>query len=384
MLDGWRALLPPALALLVVLAGCNGPQSVSSSPTEKATVDIDSNSMPAGTETHRSTSSPTSDARSVPEGIENVNLSDQQREQVHTTMADFYEKLPDEQSERRETVIDVAERICGNYTDFEESVDVAAVADGDIQRARHNIRRADFAVQMINEHFTDNIDRSALTKLRSGSADAARYAPLYASYNQMAEDACRVERTQNDQAIEDFQTSALYFGVEMALIQSGVFYKPAFGTTRAISNNLALSRIRFLCGDRCYALALSEIHWGLRGTPLGLLNYYKENTEGINPSSDQFETTLRFVINQQGEEYRESIVADCAGSIADEASEAVDNPREKSEELVDSATGLIGDSSDTETKTEGGLDAALLSLRNCGTEAPRSYEGPTDIQGTSR
>lgn len=215
-------------------------------------------------------------------GIKQVSLSSHEEQQVESTMANYYEKLPSNHPERRKQTVAAATKLCNFDQNYSGALNVSTAGVNASSNISTKIHRFDYAAQITNEHFNDELDRTAISKTRNVAGDVGKYAPLAASYNQMAKDACAVKASSTNETIESFYKSSLYFGVEFSLIQAGVFYKPAFAGTRYISNTAGLYRIRSLCGNRCYALALSEVHWGLRATPIGLANYINRNNENLS------------------------------------------------------------------------------------------------------
>jgi hypothetical protein len=183
----------------------------------------------------------------------------------------MYEQVPSNRSERRETSVEAATDICRfhrNHTDTNASEAIPAAG----KQAKNVARRAHFAGQIANERMGADVPLTPLRTFRSGTGDATKYLPLIGSYATVAETACQASQNQTADSIRAFHVSMVMFAVDATLISSGGFYRPAFAGTRAITNSantVGLYRLRYLCGDRCWALAMSEIHWGLRGTMRG-------------------------------------------------------------------------------------------------------------------
>ncbi|ELZ20820.1 hypothetical protein C475_19513 [Halosimplex carlsbadense 2-9-1] len=150
----------------------------------------------------------------------------------------------------------------------------------------HAVRRAHFAAQIVQE-----IDGNAPVKIfgdvRAITGDVAKYAPLIGSYNRMADTACAAAEQRTDAALVEYKTATLMFGVDAMLVTTGAFYKPAFAGTRFLTNKasqVGLYRLRYVCGNRCWALGMSEVHVGLRAGMLTTTsNVLRKSTEmGIN------------------------------------------------------------------------------------------------------
>ncbi|WP_157525722.1 hypothetical protein [Halorientalis sp. IM1011] len=288
--------------------------------------------------------------------VETVKLSSQEEKQVEATTSNYFEKLPSTQSARQTETIEAATKLCNYNQQFSETINFSETADN-ASKVESLSRRADFGVQIINEHFNDRLDRSATNEIRQAAGDVAKYAPLAASYNKMVEDGCAVKENPTNATMEDFYTSSLYFGVEFTMVQMGVFYQPAFTGTRIVSNTVGLYRIRQLCGNRCYALAMSEIHWGLRGAPSGVMGYLRENQDRGNLSVQVDNVNMTAVMAAQGQEYSKSAIKQCG--TGKETSDQ--KPSEKG--IGEKVGGLVEEGTQRfENETNISIDGAIPSL----------------------
>ncbi|WP_148286724.1 hypothetical protein [Halarchaeum acidiphilum] len=167
-------------------------------------------------------------------------------------------------------------------------------------------RRLDYGTQIVREHFTSDVPRAE--ELRSVAGKAAKYTPLVGSYNRMADAACTVrnaseEGNVSDRALRRYYVSTLVFGVDALLLADGAFYKPAFAGTRYVTNRaseVGLYRLRYVLGDRAWALGMSEIHVTLRGSMFGLADQamMTAGEMGLNVSAHDVDWT--YIAEAQG------------------------------------------------------------------------------------
>lgn len=151
----------------------------------------------------------------------------------------------------------------------------------------------------------------------------------------------------------------MMFGVDALLISTGAFYQPAFVGTRLATNKasqVGLYRLRYVCGDRCWALAMSEVHVTLRGSMLtGTSNLMRQAGEiGANLSREDLEA----VANEHGtdvdrmlEDVDSSTAADVLDSVPEDvntsaASDALDSASENLTECRDAVRDADDDEDD--------------------------------------
>ncbi len=146
-----------------------------------------------------------------------------------------------------------------------------------------------------------SVEQTGFNQLRDGVGKVTKYVPLLGSYNDLAQKACLASKERTNESIEEFHIAALMFGVDAALVAGTVYYQPAFAGTRFVANSaskLGLYRLRYLCGNRCWALAMSEVHWAMRGTMLGLTSNL--GSKAVKMGIEFSKEDVRFALREQG------------------------------------------------------------------------------------
>jgi hypothetical protein len=189
-----------------------------------------------------------------------------------------------------------------------------------------------------------------LGDVRSGVSDVTKYAPLLASYNQMAAKSCLASEERTDEALEEYQVALLMFGVDAMLVSTGAFYRPAFAGTRFVTNSaskVGLYRLRYLCGNRCWALGMSEIHVTLRGSMLTVTsNLARESLEmGVQLSRSDLEAVAEahdVEVDRVVESGNISIDRSILENTSSEVENCSDQFVSKGEEAIEDADGGSG------------------------------------------
>jgi len=325
-----------ALVVVVVLAGCSSPLSFSGEGTPSESDQPLESGLRSG---------------QLPTGIDSVSLSSGQRSELTTLSANFYEKLPAGEDERRKQTLTAAEELCQRHRQLGGAVNVTRIAEEETPELVHNrSRRAEIAIDVIHARFNERLDRERIVhRLETTERYAIAAVPLFLSYNRMADDACVAAETRSDAAIEAFYFSAFYFGLEAFLIASGAGYEPSYRTTKFVANqSTTIYRASVVC-EYCDVLAPSEIHTQIADRPQSLATYVRERFGDSRISFGGTTTQWRYILQQQGVSYARAVLRDCPGELADSVSEenaddAVEWVREQGEEA---ANGTIPDVSDS-------------------------------------
>lgn len=255
-------LIAVAVAAMLVLAGC-ATQSSTQAPVAGGGSYDSTASVPTTTAT------PTQQLEAVANETEpgGANLSHRSQLRAEQLMRSFYSELPENESERQAVGLDAARATCEVYQNISDTADLQAAQEGG-SLSKDIARRIAYSTQISNEQFTDAIPTHSASTLRSITDDATKYVPLVTSYRSMSECACDAVETNTTEDLREFYTAALVFGVDTLLVSTGAFYQPAFRATGFATNKasqLGLYRLRYVTGNRGWALGMSEAHWAIRG-----------------------------------------------------------------------------------------------------------------------
>jgi hypothetical protein len=231
-----------------------------------------------------------------------ANLSQQARVRAEDLATSFFEDLPENKTERRQTGFEAANATCAIYRDAESITDTREISEtGGLTKEAG--RRISFASQIANEQFSEEIPTHTPKSLRQTTKDATNYVPLVSSYQAMSESACRATEERTDEALKDYYTATLVFGVDTMLVSTGAFYEPAFAGTRLVTNHasqIGLYRLRYLIGNRGWALAMSEVHWALRGSMLNTVSGLTEEAASMGWDLNEDGADVQLVAQVQG------------------------------------------------------------------------------------
>lgn len=370
-----------AVAAMLVLAGC----STGSNPGIGASVE---SQEPTTVTVVSEESSETIDPEYGPEDGQNLTeysndlgsdaagLSRSERKQVEDLVVGFYDDLPENKSERRDLFLDTADEHCAFEEEYSSRVNTSALEENGSDLG-DTVRRAHYGAQIVNE-FDSQVPVEPFGDVRSDIGDVTKYAPLLGSYNQMSDKACAASEDRTDAAIQEYQFATLMFGVDAMLISTGAFYQPAFAGTRFTVNKasqLGLYRLRYVCGDRCWALAMSEVHVTLRGSMVsGTSNVLRQagemgtelSREDLEAVADEYNTD----VDKMLENVDSSTTSDALESVADDTSKCRDAVLESGDGgSSGDGDGLFGgggiDKDDIVEKGEEALNKSGQAVEDC-------------------
>jgi len=365
------------IAILLPLAGCGSATTADRTPRP----------TPEPTRTASPTPSPTPEppttdgnqsleALAESKGVDAVGLNNTTKERVRSVVANFSENLPENETERRVALLDTADSVCqAKRQEYANEINLSAV-ENNATESKKLARRLHYSSQIVNERFTDDVPVSEFGKVRDGVSKASKYAPVLGSTQRFMEASCNASEERTNESIREFQIAAMMVGVDLVLASTGVAYSPAFKGTRFVMNTgskVGLYRLRYVCGNRCWALAWSETHWALRGgmvkgihetvsltanTSLELTDedvIYLSEKQRLNGSqSNELVSRLR----AEGMEIGTDVLGHIEGCVGEvNASDAVENPEEAAsdaqEKVEGVASGLLGEerNESTEEKT---------------------------------
>src|SRR5207245_2630582 len=90
-----------------------------------------------------------------------------------------------------------------------------------------------------------------------------QYIPVLGTYNSLVV-ASRVLDPNNATSVKRFYQDAFLLSSDFIIINDALAYKVAFKSTGDLNNNLGLATLRSVCGNDCYRVVLSGIHWTIR------------------------------------------------------------------------------------------------------------------------
>jgi len=364
------------IAILLPLAGCGSATTADRTPRP----------TPEPTRTASPTPSPTPEppttegnqsleALAESKGVDAVELNNTTKERVRGVVANFSENLPENETERRVVLLDTADSVCqAKRQDYANRVNLSAV-ENNASESKKLARRLHYSSQIVNERFTDDVPVSEFGKVRDGVNKASKYAPVLGSTQRFMEASCAASEKRTNESIREFQIAAMMVGVDLVLASTGVAYSPAFKGTRFVMNTgskVGLYRLRYVCGNRCWALAWSETHWALRGgmvkgihetvsltanTSLELTDedvIYLAEKQRLN-GSQRSELVNR--LRAEGMEIGAAVFGHIEGCVAEvNASDAVENPEgaasDAQEKVEGVASGLLGEEENESTEEE--------------------------------
>ena len=352
---------------MLVLAGCSTGSNTGtriesdSEPQEPTTTTVSTE-----TETAGGASDKTFDPDYGPEpgqnlteygnerGVGAAGLNETQQEDVEELVTGFYDDLDEtveNESKRRAMLLESAQKLCEKDRKFENELNKSMLNEGG-DATGDAVRRADYAAQIANG-FNSDVPVDPLGDIEDGTSEVTKYAPLIGSYNQMSDAACAASEMQTkgaaseeqvEEAIQEYQIATVMFGVDAMLISTGAFYQPAFVSTRFAANKasqLGLYRLRYVCGNQCWALAMSEVHVWVRGSMLtGTSALLRQAGEmGANLTQEDLEAVADAHgtdVDRMLEDVNSSTVSDVLDSVPDDVNaSAVSDTLDSAENLTE-------------------------------------------------
>jgi len=90
-----------------------------------------------------------------------------------------------------------------------------------------------------------------------------KFLPVLGSYNSLIRDSRSLD-ANNTTSVKVFYEDAFLLSSDFVIINDKVAYNLAFKSTGEMNDALKLAKLRSVCGDECYRVVLSGIHWTLR------------------------------------------------------------------------------------------------------------------------
>lgn len=149
-------------------------------------------------------------------------------------------------------------------------------------------------IETLNEYGITSIKAEWINDAWDTADTAFRYVPLLGSANELYWCACELENEQTPKKVEIFHMALLAFGIEVALFSIGAPYQMAWKSTRFVSNKTLLRLYGRGCGGACLSLAMTEIHWAIRGQvyeqiSVDELDYIKKKIKQLNTEMEEID-----------------------------------------------------------------------------------------------
>lgn len=312
-------------------------------------------------------------------GAAAANISTESKQRIQRLVSGFFDELPENSSERRQVFLRSAEAICERDQRGGQDLSISVLDDSG-EATEDSIRRLHYAAQIVNE-VNGDVPAEPVGDVRSSLNDVTKYAPLIGSYNQLSQSACTAAEERTDDAIRDFQTAMVMFGVDSTLISMGAFYQPAFAGTRFITNRasqVGLHRLRYVCGDRCWALGMSEIHVALRGSMHSVTSTLlrKSQEYNVNLSREDLEAvaaSLETDVDQMLADVDDAEIPERLQTVSDEVVSCGESMLEGGNDEENSSEGFFGgdgpDAGDIVDNGQEALEESQQAVERCVNDA---------------
>jgi hypothetical protein len=245
------------------------------------------------------------------------NVSSEQRQEnnaaIHNYIAGFRQSV-----NNSSYVAESAASICNITNETGDAINGTAnltEVSGDVE---HVVRRSQYFSEVSNELISTRISTSDLKKIRREAGDVSKNTPIIGGYQRLSNTSCALSELEKggegyNETKLDYYASLATMGADVVLLQQQIFYKTAFRLTGMSNAKFGLARIRSYCGDRCYAFALSEVHYAVRGSMHGVKNFVADSMVGLNESEADWQFTNS---SEDLEEYVVNVSASISG-VAD-------------------------------------------------------------------
>jgi hypothetical protein len=97
----------------------------------------------------------------------------------------------------------------------------------------------------------------------SNCSIVVQFIPVLGPYNSLVRDSKNVDPS-NATSVKTFYEDAFILSSDTIIINDSVSYRVAFRSTGELNDALKLAKLREFCGDECYRVVLSGIHWAIR------------------------------------------------------------------------------------------------------------------------
>lgn len=206
-------------------------------------------------------------------------------------VSDYFDRMPAGENELNAEVVELASEIC-----LVEQIPAAAFDStvSEIQSTSRWKTRVEKTIDTLDKYGITQIESEWIDETWDTVDTAFRYVPLLGSLNELHVCSCNLKNKQTTENVESFYMAVLAFGIEVALFYIGAPFKMAWSSTRFISNRTILRLYGRGCGGVCLSLAMSEIHWAIRGQiyeqiSVDKLSYIEKKLERLEAEMDEVE-----------------------------------------------------------------------------------------------
>ena len=265
-----------------MLSGCS---TASHNPTpEKATAVQTPTPTPTSEPTTTSTSDRQVEKTLEYEEVTYYNATKSDIRAVNETMVHFFEKLPENKSERTATVAKVASESCALPKTNETVFTAASYAHKRGQQLYHVAR-------LMRTNFNSRIKPVQIHNAAQTSAKIGKYTTIVGTYNDYQEAACAFDR-DDPESREDFYLASAALGFELLMFQYGMYYKTAFKANRVLSHQRTYRVVQSTFGDEALGLLMSGSYWLVHGTLQAAPKFVRERADEMNVTLSEDATHL--------------------------------------------------------------------------------------------
>ena len=332
-----QTLVAVSVALMLVVAGCNGSRSTGQFYSDTSTANYVASPHSTTLET---TTRPTTPVETTSRTNTSVKLVSLKRapqskiKEINESLKGFYGGLTKEQVQPKAVAAIAAKRTCSNLSKINRSL---LVDPSNTQKAS---RILSHATEILNSNYDSvHVSPRRLRRVANGAGTLAKYTTLIGPWNAYYEASCRFDRN-DPESVENYyiSTGALVF--ELSMMQYQVYYKTSFKAVNIASHSRAYRTIHSTFGDDVFGLSMSISHWAARETLESVPLFVREKAVELNISVNGSTTNVNQIRGQFGPSLASSW--NQSTQAKDEVTKLVKSCYEETKSK-DSGGGLFGD-----------------------------------------
>lgn len=202
------------------------------------------------------------------------NATESEIQAVNETMANFFEELPENETERMTVVAGMARRSCSYGTVNETMFTTASFAH---ERGQQLYQVA----RLMRSNFNSRIKPTRIRNVAQTSAKIGKYTTIVGTYNDYHEAACAFDRDKPE-TVEDYYLASAALGFELLMFQYGMYYKTAFKANRALSHHRTYRVVQSTFGDKALGVMMSGSYWLVHGSLQAAPNFVRDRADEMN------------------------------------------------------------------------------------------------------